>query len=178
MNLKTQLSKRIGMNQVRQLLLHIGGDEKSIKELYGLIFEEDVTTSFQALWVCTHLNEQDNRLLFDKQNQLIDLVMNSTHTGKRRILLNVLCRQPVPEEFRTDFLDFCLERMMSKQELPATQMLCMKLAYEMCRHIPELLQEYRNLIEIMEPDLLSPAVRAVRRNIYKAITKKRGILKQ
>ena len=178
MNLKTQLSKRIGMNQVRQLLLHIGGDEKSIKELYGLIFEEDVTTSFQALWVCTHLNEQDKRLLFDKQNQLIDLVMNSTHTGKRRILLNVLCRQPVPEEFRTDFLDFCLERMMSKQELPATQMLCMKLAYEMCRHIPELLQEYRNLIEIMEPDLLSPAVRAVRRNIYKAITKKRGILKQ
>ena len=49
----------------------------------------------------------------------------------------------------------------------------MKLAYQLTRSIPELQQELRTMLEIMEPELLNPAIRAVRRNTLKAMKAKK-----
>ena len=54
------------------------------------------------------------------------------------------------------------------------QSLCMKLAYQLTRSIPELQQELRTMLEIMEPDLLVPAIRSVRRNTLKAMKTKKN----
>lgn len=48
-----------------------------------------------------------------------------------------------------------------------------KLAYQLTCSIPELQQELRTMLEIMEPELLSPAIRAVRRNTLKAMKAKK-----
>ena len=81
----------------------------------------------------------------------------------------MLFRQPLNNPPRADFLDFCLEKMISKKELPSVRMLCMKLAYEMCRNIPELMQELRVLLDIMESDLQEASMRAVHKNVLKAM---------
>ena len=49
------------------------------------------------------------------------------------------------------------------------QTLCMKLGYELCRPIPELLQEYKTLLDLAEPDLLQISLRTVRKNILNKI---------
>ena len=75
---------------------------------------------------------------------------------------------PLTNPPRVDFLDFCLEKMMSCQELPGVRSLCMKLAYELCLSIPELMQELKMALTIMEVDTL-PSMRTVRKNVLKAM---------
>ena len=90
------------------------------------------------------------------------------------MLLNLLCQQPLADPPRVDLLDFCIERMVSQQEPPGVQSLCIKLTYQLTRFIPELQQELRTMLEIMEPELLVPAIRSVRKNTLKAIKAKKN----
>lgn len=173
MNLRRRLSKRFHIEDIRETLHYIQDDEALREEIYELIFDEDDIVSYQALWVCTHFTEQEIEWLCSKQNELIDEVLICPHSGKRRMLLNLLYQQPINNLERLDILDFCMERMISRQEPPSVQSLCIKLAYELTRSIPELQQELRAILEIMEPELLVPAIRSTRKNILKAI-KTRG----
>ncbi|WP_280746773.1 hypothetical protein [Parabacteroides sp. PF5-9] len=175
MNLENRLSERIHMQDIQEILLFVEGDNDRKQTLYELIFHTDEMIGYQTLWVCCHFNSSENRWLYEKQNELIDEVLQCTHPGKRRLLLNLLYRQPLIQPPRTDFLDFCLERMISKEELSGVQSLCIKLAYELCRPIPELLQEFRSILDIMEPNLLPPSLRAVHRNVLKAMKKGRSL---
>jgi len=51
----------------------------------------------------------------------------------------------------------------------------MKLAYKLCRTHPELLEELKLNLEIMEPDLLPPSLRSVRCRVMAGIaSQKRG----
>lgn len=50
----------------------------------------------------------------------------------------------------------------------------MKIAYELCRTIPELTQELKTILEMMEGELC-PAIRSVRKNILKAIPKGKSL---
>lgn len=97
--------------------------------------------------------------------------MSCKHTGKRRLILSLLFRQPMANPTRVDFLDFCLERMVSKREPVGIRSLCMKLAYELCRPTPELVQELKTILEIMDGEI-SPGIQAVRNNILKAMKKR------
>ena len=80
-----------------------------------------------------------------------------------------------PPPFRTDFLDYCLAGMSSSRYPHSVRALCMKLAYKLCRTHPELLEELKLNLEIMEPDLLPPSLRSVRCRVMAGIaSQKRG----
>lgn len=169
MNLRTQLTGRIHLDNIREILHHTQESEQLREELYQLIFDADEAISYQALWVCTHFSAPDIQWLCQKQKDLIDEALVCPHTGRRRMLLSLICQQSLADPPRVDFLDFCLERMMSRQEPSSVQALCVKLAYQLTRSIPELQKELRALLEMMEPEMLSPALRATRKNILKAM---------
>ena len=174
MNLRARLSERVHIEDIREVLYFIQDDERLREEVYQLIFDKDHIVSYQALWVCTHFSKADVEWLSRKQEELIDAAMTCPHSGKRRMILNLICQQPAADPPRVDFLDFCMERMISREEPPGVQSLCMKLAYQLTRSIPELQQELRTILEIMEPDLLVPAIRSVRKNTLKAMKAKKN----
>lgn len=169
MNLRAALSERIHIQNIRELVHFIQNDERLREEIYQLIFDEDDFISYQTLWVCTHFSKAEIEWLSQKQNELIDEVLACPHESKRRLLLNIIYQQPVADPPRVDLLDFCMERMISRDEPTGVQSICMKLAYELTCSIPELQQELCAMLEIMEPELLSPALRSARNNILKAI---------
>jgi hypothetical protein len=169
MNFKRKLSGRIHMNDIHEITFLAQGNGMIKRELYNLLFDKNDKLAYQTAWVFTHFSRYENEWLLDKRNELIDEVLICQHSGKRRLLLVLLLEQPMVSPLRTDFLDFCLERMLSKDELPGVQTPCMKLAYEMCRTIPELKQELCALLELMEPDLLQPSMRSIRKNVLRAM---------
>lgn len=177
MNLKSRLSERIGIHDIHEIVILTQANDERKQELYNLLFDEDKTIAYQAAWVFTHFNTSDNRWLFTRQDELIDEVLVCRHPGLRRLLLSLIYRQPLACPPRTDFLDFCMERMISKEELPGVQTLCMKLAYELCRPIPELLQEFQVMLDIMDIYLLPASIKAVHRNVLKAIQHKKSMRK-
>ena len=175
MNLKLKLSGRIQMNDIHEITSFTQGNSTRKKELYNLLYDTDDMIAYQAAWTLTHLSVDDNKWLYDKQNELIDEALICSHPGKRRLLLALLLRQPLADPLRVDFLDFCFERMNSTKELPGVKSLCMKLAYEMCRHIPELMREMGLRLDMMIPYLLQPSMQAVRKNVLKAMKTGRSL---
>lgn len=176
MDFKARLSQRIGMDDINEIL-HLTHDSDAQKqELYDLVIGDDEIIGYHAAWIFTHFSPQDNEWLYNKQDRLIDEVLLCKHGGKRRVMLNLLYRQPFTNPPRVDFLDFCLERMISSEELPGVKSLCMKIAYELCRPIPELMQELKTMLAMMEGDLV-PSIRAVRKNILKAMQKGKSLQK-
>lgn len=173
MNLKEILSHRICLDDIKQLVALIARDESKQEDLFCLLFDADTKVAFRAVWVMSHFSVQNNTWLVRRQHELIEEVMRCEHTGKRRVILNVLYLQPLAGLSRMDFLDFCLERIVSKTEMPGVQSLCIKIAYEITRDVPELLQELQNTLAMLE-DEQSPAIHAAKKNVQKAISKKKS----
>lgn len=83
-----------------------------------------------------------------------------------QLTMNIIERLEINEEdLQTDFLDFCLEHMVSIEEFPGVQTLCMKLAYRMCSFYPELMDELKLTLETMAIEYYKPAVKGLRQRI-------------
>ena len=152
--LETILSGRISGSDARALA---GGDFK--EELFQLLFDEDKRTSDNAAWVMTHLPKSVNTWLTERQNTLIEEVMRTSSTTKRRLIMNLLERTTFdPDNIRTDFLDFCFNTMLSGEPI-GVKTLAVKLTYAQSIHYPELLEEFNTALQMMEPEVQPAALK-------------------
>ena len=141
-------------------------DTTTNESRWHLIFDEDFRVVRSALWGLTKASKEELAPLQEMLNELTDLAMQTENSSVRRLTLNVIERLDMNEEdLRTDFLDFCLEHMVSIKEFPGIQSVSMKLAYRMCKFYPELMDELRRTLETMEIDYYKPAVKGVRNKI-------------
>ena len=120
--------------------------------------EEDIRVARNAAWVLTHKPLSEIRML--PPDRLIDLALTTSDTSLRRLVLCLVEKIPMSQEgMRTDLLDFCLLHMRLPQEPPGVQALCMKLAYSMCSPYPELLHEFQETLNLMQPEQHKPGVK-------------------
>jgi Zn finger protein HypA/HybF involved in hydrogenase expression len=118
------------------------------------------------LWGLTKATDEELSALQNLLKELIDQAMQTENSSVRRLTLNIIKRLEMNEvDLRTDFLDFCFEHMVSIEEFPGIQTLCMKLAYRMCTFYPELMDELKRTLEAMEIDYYKPAVKCLRSRI-------------
>lgn len=173
-NLKAQLSKRIGIDDIHTIISEVQCDDEKKEMLYALLFDSDDDVAYQAAWVMTHYSSMENKWLCQKQDELINAAMACEHAGKGRLILTLLYNQPMMNPLRVDFLNFCFDCFLSPKEPIAVRSLGMKLAYELCRLEPELLPELRVSLETMET-AFSPAIDSSRKKILKAIEKGKSL---
>ena len=129
-------------------------------------FDVDYRVARSALWGLTKATNEELSELQAIINKLIDQAMQTENSSVRRLTLNIIERLKMDEDdLRTDFLDFCFEHMVSVEEFPGIQTLCMKLAYRMCTFYPELMDELKRTLEAMEIDYYKPAVKCLRKRI-------------
>ena len=130
------------------------------------VFDSDYRVARSALWGLTKASDEELSELQVILNELTDQAMQTKNSSVRRLTLNIIERLKMEEDdLRTDFLDFCFEHMVSFEELPGIQTLCMKLAYRMCSFYPELMDELKRTIEAMEIDYYKPAIKCLRKRI-------------
>ena len=130
------------------------------------VFDSDYRVARSALWGLTKAKDNELPELQVIRNELIDQAMQTENSSVRRLTLNIIERLKMDEDdLRTDFLDFCFEHMVSIEEFPGIQTLCMKLAYRMCSFYPELMDELKRTLEAMEIDYYKPAVKCLRKRI-------------
>ena len=130
------------------------------------VFDPDDRVARSALWGLTKATDEELSALQTILNELIDQAMQTKNSSVCRLTLNIIERLKMEEaDLRTDFLDFCFEHMVSFEELPGIQTLCMKLAYRMCSFYPELMDELKRTIEAMEIDYYKPALKGLRKRI-------------
>ena len=130
------------------------------------VFDSDYRVARSALWGLTKAKDEELSELQVILNELTDQTMQTENSSVRRLTLNIIERLKMDEDdLRTDFLDFCFEHMVSIEEFPGIQTLCMKLAYRMCSFYPELMDELKRTLEAIEIDYYKPAVKSLRKRI-------------
>ena len=170
--MKLQLNHRLSQSDIHELCALTQGERNnSLKEqLYQLTLDADRRVATNALWVFTHFALADNEWLYAKHDQLIDRCLNEKDATKLRLMLNLLLRQPFDEEaIRTDFIDFCLTQLADPKSPYAIRAQCIKLAYEQMKYWPELLNELRQTLMLINCEPLSPGLRSAWRQVMKRI---------
>ena len=141
------------------------GDFLGFAQRYA--FDTDYRVARTALWGLTKAKDEELSELKVIYNELIDQAMQTENSSVRRLTLNIIEKLKMDEDdLRTDFLDFCFEHMVSIEEFPGTQTLCMKLAFRMCTFYPELMNELKRTLEAMEIDYYKPAIKCLRKRIF------------
>jgi hypothetical protein len=140
------------------------GDFLGFAQRYA--FDSDYRVARSSLWGLTKATDKELSALQVILNELIEQAIHTNNSSVRRLTLNVIERLKMNEDdLRTDFLDFCFEHMVSIEEFPGIQTLCMKLAYRMCTFYPELMDELKRTLEALEIDYYKPAVKCLRKRI-------------
>lgn len=170
--MKSLLSHRLSMDGINDICLLVQGEQNhSLKELlYQLTLDDDRRVAVNALWTFTHFALADNVWLFAKHDQLIERAITEQDVTKLRLILTLLLRQPFDEEaVRTDFIDFCLARFTDARAPYAIRAQCIKLAYEQMKYWSELLNELRQMLDLISNEPLSPGLRSAWRQVMKKI---------
>ncbi len=133
-NLREILSQRIGQVTVRRIAAACetnSGDGTTLaSQLLSIALSDEDRAAYNALWILTHLSPADGEILRRHRDRLIDRALRVSHTGCRRLLLNLINRHPAdPEDLRTDYLDFCLSRINSTEPY-GIRALCLMQAYD------------------------------------------------
>ena len=165
----------ITSERLRQTFSEGGAQEiyrevKAIGDFFGFaqryVFDKDYRVARSALWGLTKATDEELSKLQVILDELIEQAIQTENSSLRRLTLNIIERLKMNEEdLRTDFLDFCLEHMASIEEFPGVQTLCMKLAYRMCCFYPELMDELKRTLEMMDIEYYKPAVKGLRQRI-------------
>ena len=142
------------------------------------LFEEmqgdDLREAYNAAWALTHLPKEDTIYIDTRRARLTDFAISTSDTSLRRLSLVLLerlewGREALDDERYVRLLDFCLEHMMIPDEPYGIKALCMKIAYQLCRHYPELKEELRQSLLLMEPSELGSGVKHTRKKILEKL---------
>ena len=138
--------------------------------LFATMLSDEGKEASNAAWALTHLPKDDNKYIDEQRDPLVRLAISTPEVPLRRLSMVLLERLEWGiDDVRTDLLDFCLEHMMRADEPYGVKALCMKLAYYQCRHYPELKEELRQCLLLMEPSELGAGVKHTRGKILKLI---------
>lgn len=159
MNIEELLSKRINMPEIKNVVSWASGSRENLFTLWTLSRSKDRMTSVNAIWTMTHLPETNAEWLASIRDEMIDILLVETDTGKKRMLLQLLRNQEYDaDDIRTDFLDYCMSKINSECEPYAIRCFSIYTAFKMCRHFPELLAELEEHLDMMQYQTLSPGL--------------------
>lgn len=166
------LSQKINLPQIKSVVSWASGSGDNLNMLWGFARSDDRRTSVNALWTMTHLPETDVKCIVSLRDEMIDMLLAETDTGKKRMLLQLLREQEyAADDIRTDFLDYCLSKINSECESYAVRGYCIYAAYNMSRHFPELLSELEEHLDMMQYQPLSPGLKSALRQTKSKISK-------
>ena len=160
--------ERIHQHDVRLLALEAEQSEEKRQLIIQSIYNQNPIIARNSAWVMTHFSDKLITTFQPRINEFIDLIMTTDNISLKRLILNIVDRLTLSENnLRTDFIDFCLEHMMSLEEPPGVQTLCMKLAHKQCLFFPELQDEFYNLLNMMEIGNYATCVKSLHKKMVK-----------
>lgn len=176
-DLRLLLSRRVNIPDVRLAAAFVADNAANQKLLWNLLCSPDRTTSVNALWVTTHLPASESAWTSSHRSELVDMLLGSDDTSKRRMLLQILRGLKYgPADIRIDLLDYCLSKINSQCEPYAVRAFCIYVAFKMCRHYPELVAELSEHLSIMSQQTLPPGLACARRKTLAEIEKSNPII--
>ena len=162
------------IEDIKALAQRAHRDERFRDSLFEEMQGDDLREAYNAAWALTHLPKEDTIYIDTRRARLTDFAISTSDTSLRRLSLVLLerlewGREALDDERYVRLLDFCLEHMMIPDEPYGIKALCMKIAYQLCRHYTELKEELRQSLLLMEPSELGSGVKHTRKKILEKL---------
>ena len=161
------------VDEIKALAQQAHNNDAVRDALFEALWSENRDNAVHSAWALTHLPKMDNDHIAVHREALVDLATSTPDTSLRRITLSLLERLewdiPADDEevprYYVELLNFCLKHLMMPSEPYSVRALCMKLSYTLSRPYPELLDELRQCLLLLEPSELGAGVRHTREKI-------------
>lgn len=165
-----QLQNKLSKWQVMALSRELHHDEESIRKVCHLMLHaEEARLASNAAWVLYYLTAEDKRLYLSPfYDEMADWAMASNLKIRRGLVLSLLLDLVTDRNFRTDLFDFCLIHAVDKKEADSSRSMMINLAARMCQLVPELANELKVCLDMLEYEM-TPSITAARRNALKVV---------
>ncbi len=165
-----QLQSKLSKWQVMALSRELHDDEEGIRKVCHLMLHAgEARSASNAAWILSHLSGEDKRLYLSPfYDEITDRVMASNLKIRRGLVLSILLDLVTDRNFRTDLFDFCLIHAVDKKEADSSRSMMINLAAKMCRFVPELANELKVSLDMLEYEM-KPSIAAARRNALKVV---------
>ncbi len=162
------LENRINKKEIEMIVDWTSKSNSNRETLLSLAFGGDEKVSSNALWCLTHLRKSNAEWLQSLQNFFIDALLKEKNTARKRMLLQLLREQHYSkDDIRTDFLDFCMERINSECEPYVIRCFSLYISAKLCKFYPELLSELNERVSLLSREPLSPGLRCAIKKVSK-----------
>ena len=164
------LARKINLPEINEIVEWALGDGRNIDALFRFAKSEDRRTGLNALWSLTHLQKNVGGMLQGYQDELVDMLLEESYTGRKRMLLQLLREQTYDmDTLRTDFLDYCLCKINSVCEPYAIRCFSIYCAFKMCKFYPELIAELEAHLDMLPVQSLSPGLKSALKSTRRRI---------
>lgn len=153
---RNRLSVRLGIRDIR--LWSHAPNSADINTWFRLLHDSDKRVADQAAWLLCHSDRTSETVLRAHRSEMIQEVMHGTSDTRRRLLLSLLNRIPPAEELHIDYLNFCLEGILSAHYPPGIRAALIRQAYRLCLPYPELHEEFRLTISLLMSTPQPPSI--------------------
>ena len=151
---------RLGAADIHALALQAQQDNRLLQQLFATTLSGQGREARYAAWTLTHLPPSTNPAIAAHRDPLVTLALTTPDSSLLRLTLNLLARLTwQTDNIRTDLLDFCLAAIPNPRQPYGVRALCIKLAWQQCRHYPELAAELRQTLLLLDPADLKPGLK-------------------
>jgi hypothetical protein len=160
------LSKRFVDHLVQEIFIN----PQDFGIIYQLIFDKDEKGAWRAAWACQKISEKHPEWFTENQfNELVSLVISTTHGGLQRGCLSVLNNLKLPLSIPVEFINACFEWMVSPKFPISVQALSMKMLARICEIEPDFKSELFVHLQNVDYDNFSPGFKSTRKNTLKKL---------
>lgn len=160
MDLKNQLLTEHSKSNTLKMLQWIGNDEYRIEQLIRLLLSDDSRVVQLASWLVSSLAERHPALM---EKYLSEIILRMTddnqHVGVRRNMIRALQFMPIPQILQGQVLGACFSFLADPKEGNVVQVFSMTVIERMTKEYPELIPEFKSIIEWNLDNEPSPAFR-------------------
>ncbi len=144
----------------------IAGDT-DMSTLWNLTEDDNPQLAWHAVWVLEALCKKDRKMLVPYQRRVVEKILANRHeNGELRLWLNIsLMLLPESKDIDVDLLNFSFENICNMHLAVAMRAVCIKIAYQLCKREPELLQELQAVLSMLDLKDEPPAIKSVAKKI-------------
>jgi hypothetical protein len=132
-------------------VLAVGNDSRLFKELIDLSFTQPYPTSMRTARVAQLCCESEPEMILPYIDEIIEKIAISKIDGVKRSYLKVINDHLGPEKIKEPgrLVQLCFNWIVSNAESVAVRYHCLGILEKLCRSIPELRSELREVVEML-----------------------------
>lgn len=120
-----------------------------------------------SAWLLVHIAKAKSSLVEPFQDQLTAGLLETTNHSIQRSLLVVLLELPIKRKFKAELLNCCFEVFANPDSAVANRVYALYHLKRFVKMYPEIDQEVRSIIALIESHEMKPALRVGIRNYLK-----------